>query len=1350
MEKEKRKLKNNPTEKEELSLERIKTIRQRLGLSQVQAGELLGGGPRAFSKYESGLISPSASIATLLRLLEAAPENLITLTGSRATPINSKDIRPFEITGRHLAELTSFQLTSLLRRLLNAEANLNELPSPDIHVASSVTTSDEGEDGHIEWSNGPKQTRNLPARICQFQLKAGKITPKKASEDPINESSGEVESAVQRVLEKGGVYTMLSTRSYTGTAVSAREEAIREALTNAHVKISKNQVRFLDADQIALWVNQHPSVVVWVLEQTQPGLLGPFRSWTHWAGRREHDISIFVDDPRLTGLRSYVIDAVSSPGGIGRIVGYSGVGKSRLALESLGNPLDEEVAKNELSDLVLYVHEPETAIVKDAVQALADSELRAIIVIDHCDSSLHDSLAGIVGQSGSGLSLLTIDDEVPPDLSTKRWFFLEKAPAVVTEKMIENSAPGLPSEDKRRLVKFSKGYPKIASLLVDSWSKGGAVAYATDDSLIDRILLGRRSKDADLVSRTAMLLSVFGLVDVSSSGTPELHQIAPLSRNLTVADILAASEELISRGVLQRKGKSIIIQPRPIALRLAEKQWKQWSLEIWDHVLTNQDLLSLKTRAASQLSLLNTTEIAKDVVRHVCRYGGPLDSLEAISAGGITEVLSSLAEVDGATIMTLVKRILKGVNLAHVTGDTRRHLVWTLEKIAFDPNTFEEAAHFLFELSVNENESWSNNATGQFKSLFPVFLSDTAADGNARIRVFDDLLGSDEEPRLNVLVGALLEGIKLDYFSRAVGSETQGSRPALEPWRPKTWDEAWSYLDQCMERLVTLAKRGDSVGAAAREGLGFCLRSYASSGRIDLVEKVVREVCKTHGRYWPEALGSLGDLMQYDIRLLGEKDQARIKKLLQILQPEDVAERVKLIVTNMPWDYPCDEKLDYEERGIRQAKAVSDLVEELMKTPKLLQGFLPELCVGDQRMTLTFGQALGKKIKKPEKWIELIKAALLEAPVNNRNFNLLSGFLSSLKKRSPEIVQEFKKAATLSPDFAPALPLVCWQAGITPEDIDLVREAMRKGILSPAHIRQWELGGVLAKLPPSAVKPLFHDLFTQGDTAYSIGLDLLGMYVHTDKEKLQHLMPELQLLAASAGKWSNSHNQMDQYHFCELMKWVLGHGMKDPEARLFAKLLTKELVASVESNNGNLIRPLVPRLLSEFSEISWPILGKAIVSEKLLAWRFEHILGKEFTFEDQAGSPILSLPAETLFSWCHSHPSVAPAFVAVVSPILTSKDPKKNPTLHPVTQKLLDEFGEREEVLRGIHRNINSYSWTGSRANYYELYKESIRNLLTHKKRQVRDWAKNTLQELDADIASAHAEDEEYEAHYEI
>jgi HTH-type transcriptional regulator/antitoxin MqsA len=59
-----------------LSPAEVAAIRAKLGLSQRKAGELLGGGPRAFQKYEAGTQAVSTPMSNLLRLLANDPSRL--------------------------------------------------------------------------------------------------------------------------------------------------------------------------------------------------------------------------------------------------------------------------------------------------------------------------------------------------------------------------------------------------------------------------------------------------------------------------------------------------------------------------------------------------------------------------------------------------------------------------------------------------------------------------------------------------------------------------------------------------------------------------------------------------------------------------------------------------------------------------------------------------------------------------------------------------------------------------------------------------------------------------------------------------------------------------------------------------------------------------------------------------------------------------------------------------------------------------------------------------------------------------------------------------------------------------
>lgn len=73
-----------------LTGDEIRGIRELLGLTQAQAGELIGGGPMAFSKYERGEVIQSVGMDKFLRVLAMHPFLLETLRSmNNRTPVVS-------------------------------------------------------------------------------------------------------------------------------------------------------------------------------------------------------------------------------------------------------------------------------------------------------------------------------------------------------------------------------------------------------------------------------------------------------------------------------------------------------------------------------------------------------------------------------------------------------------------------------------------------------------------------------------------------------------------------------------------------------------------------------------------------------------------------------------------------------------------------------------------------------------------------------------------------------------------------------------------------------------------------------------------------------------------------------------------------------------------------------------------------------------------------------------------------------------------------------------------------------------------------------------------------------------
>ncbi len=1339
--------------KNEITPEEIRAIREHLGLSQVEAGELLGGGPRAFTKYEAGTIKPSASVINLLRLLEANPAMAASLQGKKSTPMRTTTgIHPFEVTGEHIAALSAQAFPMLLRRLLHAEAQTNGLPTDGIHVASGITTPDGGEDGRITWEDGPDRTPYLPSRLCQFQLKAGKILPAKAGRDVLT-TAGRVKDMVRSAVESGGHYIMLCAHPYVQKQIEERQTRIRQALRGACMTIDDQQVRFLDADQIAAWTNSHPAVAIWTKEQTQPGTVGPFRSWLHWAGRAEHERSPWVEDERLPPLQEQLCAHVTKPHGRVRVVGLSGVGKSRLVLEALDRV---EEGGGFFKDIVLYADESQVdpLAIKSVVQCWVDMGVRVVVIVDRCPPESHEALVDMILRSDSRLSLITIDNELPDGTPDKTTFRVGKAPLSVIEALINQVLPDLPSEDQRRIIHFSKGFPGIAIRVGQAWAESIPVAHATDDHMVKVFVQGRSNHEPELLLKSAKLLATFGLTTIEHSNGGQLEEIATRGRGLTAADLHAAIKRLVDRGVAQRRGRLVTLQPRSIALKLAESQWREWSRDDWDRVLTGDTSPNLKISAARQLSLLNTTDVSQEVVVHICRPGGPFDDLEGIFRPGHAEVLSALAEINPEIVVRQIEHSLADVkDLSDIKGDIRWNLVWALEKIAFRSETFEDGARLLLRLAIAENEQrMGNDATSSFKALFPVLASNTEADGRMRLSFLDDVVNTDDPLERSIIVQALVAGSKTDHFHRQVGAEIHGSSPALDDWRPATNEEATDYISGCVIRLTEFARRDDESGIAARIGLGHHLRSLVSHGFIDTVETVVERVCGEASE-WVEALESLGHFLEYDVSETEHEMIARIKTLMADLQPKDLESRVRFLVTEMPWDFPCGEKLDFETNDKRKAEAVNTLAVEIVEQPEILEKVLPQISRGQQRMAPLFGQSIAKATNSPLDWLERIILAVSETPENDRNFDLLAGFIVGISKNHLDVVDCIKQRVAQSVYLAPSLPLICWRLGISSSDIGLTISAIEANLLPPWRLMQWTLGGEIAKVPIHEVVPLFDTILNHSTEAYVVGVELMGMYVYGEIERLDNLRPQVRKAAENFSRWVRLQGRTTvNPHFEKIMKWMLKKGRQDDDARATAFALTKGLVNVMDWNNERDIEPVIPMLLSDFPEVTWPLIGQAIVSDRKRAWRFEHLLGDSSLFEREKSPAILSLPEDTLFAWCHAHPDCAPAFAAKIVPVLRTykTDAPEQLLLHPVMVRLLDEFGDRKDMLRSVSLNIETFGWTGSVTNYYALFQPPLTALCEHPKQQVRRWARRMLHRLNDAIKNARDEDQEEEARWEI
>ena len=876
--------------------------------------------------------------------------------------------------------------------------------------------------------------------------------------------------------------------------------------------------------------------------------------------------------------------------------------------------------------------------------------------------------------------------------------------------------------------------------------------YSTDRYFVDAFVAGRSDPEPATAIQAAMLVATFGTVRHAAEHS-QLDDLAAWGRGITSADIHAALGRLMERGVVERRGGLVVLQPRPVAMQLAERQWREWTPSQWVTLLTGDVDPQLKSNAARQLAWMNDTQVAKDVVNAVLAPLGPLDGLASLSEPAHARVLLHLAAVDAQLAADCIGRVLDDVNdLRSVGGDLRRHLVEALEMIAFPADTFDDAASLLLRLAIAETEgSISNNATGQFAALFPILEGATAADGASRIAFLRDAANTNDPLQRSVVVNALLKGARTMFFSRMIGAETHGSRPALHPWRPDNSEHAADYVRSCVELLLPFVTASDEPGLAAKTELGNALRSLVSFGLIDLVETAVRQVRVATGS-WPEAAESLGHYIQFDTTDATTDIADRVHALIEILQPRTLAERIHHLVSNMPWDYPTGEDVDYEEQRKRQLDVVHSVAEDTLRETPVLARQLPRLCHGSQRWAAVFGEFMGARIDSPQVWLDRIAGAILETPTEDRNFDLLSGFLKGFHGRDPDAVEAFKRQIANSADLAPALPAIASQLGLDEADIHLAIDALDAGVLAPWSLRYWSMGDVLGTLPLTSVAQLLDRLRAQGTDGLVVEVELLGMLAHGAMGRLDGLRSQIIELAGSIAQADLQRpGTMVAHHAQQIFSWLLTKGRDDIDARTLALTLSHGLATEDASRSTlKLLSPLIPTLLAEFPEIAWPLISQQIVKGTGSAWQLRHeIRGDSVSHRADSRPPILSLPPDALFAWCAASPEDAPRCAAGMLPVLRSDNGDAN-DLHPLFRRLLDEFGHQEDVLEAAMANIHSFGWAGSLTTYFARYLGPIASLHDHSISRVARWAKRVSRQLEREIEQEQARDDEYKARFEV
>ena len=283
----------------------------------------------------------------------------------------------------------------------------------------------------------------------------------------------------------------------------------------------------------------------------------------------------------------------------------------------------------------------------------------------------------------------------------------------------------------------------------------------------------------------------------------------------------------------------------------------------------------------------------------------------------------------------------------------------------------------------------------------------------------------------------------------------------------------------------------------------------------------------------------------------------------------------------------------------------------------------------------------------------------------------------------------------------------------------------------------WQRGIGATRLPAQGIGcrygRVFDALLDHGSEGYETAIHLIGMYAVDRQEVLEGLRPQLVKAADNLVRQIPPSTMFDltmlAHHFRTLMTWLLERGRDNADARSAAMSLSSSLIGEGGGVLDTMMEDVVRPLLGEIAEISWQILGAAVLSKEIASLNLRFLLGRALS-DERSDPPILCLPEEVLFAWCRAHGDEAAAFAAETLPFQDREGNGGMP--HPLMQRLLREFGDRPKVQAALSSNLHSGAFWGSPSSFFSRHNEALSNLAAdpHLSRSARRWARETLQEL--------------------
>ncbi|GAB1443370.1 hypothetical protein MASR2M39_22100 [Ignavibacteriales bacterium] len=1263
-----------------------------------------------------------------------------------------------EIEYTDLARLNPEQFSDILLKLLKFESEKYNFKDVNILVPSNINVADEGEDGRIscDATNGSPWIRN---NFTIFQVKAYDILPNKIFKEFFTKNKLKIQPAIEEVLDGGGEYVFFISKAYTKPLITMRIKAAHKAIVeinkNHNKNYSINQVRLLEGNQIKDWVNEYLYVVSRIkeyLKSSPPEGLMTIEQ----LGKYEYlTTPEFVSSDWIINRKADILQELSDTRKSVRLLGHSGVGKTRLVYEIFKN--EGEFAKN--------------AIYYDASNAAPEfvgfvqkvvSQTRTIFIIDNCSKEFHEKLQKEIDRSDSQCSLLTISSSVHESEDyyicsggVNLILYLAKENEDVLPKIIRNLYGSQINDiELERIHTFTDNYPAMAIHLHKVRTNEGAqqVTKIIDDDQIDKILYGNsppQQLDVRLNTSIIKALSIFEyfpsfdvLKNNSNSQDELITQI-----NFIVEKICKVEKRFfkevcnyfIKQKILIRRGRYLTVSPTPLAIKLALEWWKGLPNDEIEEFFNDVAKQGLGVFLVNRLRYLDASPEVQSQIELIIGELGVLGKMEILNTELGSRLFSSLVEVNPeASIKTLEKLFLHApIHELTNVEEGRQFLIWSLQKLCFRKETFNRAAKILYRFAQAPNIALSTNPQVIFIQLFRPCIGGTEADLRARLEILNYALSQDFVVHNEFLIEAITAAFEVQGVKRIFGSELQCTR-ILKDYKPNEL-EIFSYWEEIIRILEKLWVSHDELRSCIEKEFYYQSPQIVSYGMIDLVISFIKFMESYGGKIPTSFFNSLWQILTSEE--ISETTKIGIKSFLGSRSPKTEKEIFIRLIRDGDYSLVEDQGSDNFEQTRNKVKEIAirfyrdgyDIVELLDLMLCGLQSYT--------EVFVTEYLSCRKQVKYNRQLWELTVDKLEKTELKERNWAVLQALLDNSKEDEKlNLILSLGEIEGFEKIF---INLVNYNL-MSVHELDEVWQLVERKELNVEIIYELRRGYFAYNDQFDAARFVCEKFKFFGNIGYWYIIEIIASrLVQTKKggdeewEYCRELFFQFDYF-----NFDNKPGIMSSFKVMEISIRLLD---KFSDRALFIHIvdcLLRFLKTSRAADDMDHLRPLTKKMIEMDFKSFWVKLSDSLLTSEYMIFDIKKMIGSNLHYPGKYHEGILfSNPDNygTMIEWCKQNSDEALYIMAYLIPIYGS-DQK---SWHPFAKQMIDEFGDNIHFLHEMSANMGTFRWNGSPIGYYENQIIMFKQLLLHLNPTVKEFARRQIEDVEEYIKRQKIDEEE-------